>query len=145
MKTIIMPGVQKGRTFHGLEWEIRSDEYMFPPPAVERQPGEVYLEREYSAEETAKRRYYVSVQAAHLYGQDVDIGPSPHFIVRVTVRFELIGGVLTTPRLKEWRDLQVQNSITDIEHFRKYRDATDYEIELFLEIVASKYPKGVPI
>lgn len=145
MKTVIMPGRHKGETIPDLEWEIRADEFMFPPPERERKPGEVYLTREYSEEEMAKRRYYVSVDAAYLYGQEEDIGPAPHFIARVSVLLELVGGVLTTPRLKEWWEYQVKASITDLESFRRYRDATKHEIELFLDAVARKYPNGVPM
>ena len=125
-----------------LPWEIRSDEFTFPTPPA--QPSEVRLERELSPEELARRRYYVDVRAIPLQPEDVP-DPGRLFLPAIGVIFEIVGGILTTPRLKNWREHMVKRFVTDLAHFRHYRPATRHEIELFERTIEEVYPKGIPV
>lgn len=71
--------------------------------------------------------------------------PGNTFVPAIRVLFEIVGGVLTTPRLKEWRENMISRFWTDLAHFRTYRPATINEAELFVRTIEEAYPEGITL
>lgn len=138
--------IQRGRrvvTPDGQDWEVRANEFMFPPPPI--QPGEVRPVRELTPEETARRRYYLDVRAIPWVRDpeqwyDFERDRPKQLVGAYRVIFEILGGALTTPRLDEWRENRAKIFVTDVGHFLGYRPATARETEAFLEKAAEVWP-----
>ena len=121
----------------GQKWEIRANEFIFPPPPIQK--GEVRLIRELTDEEKRRHRYYLDIRATpyiehpeDFYNFERDV--PKQLIPFYRIIFEILGKSLTTPRLDNWRENRATARITDIAHFLNYRPAMQHEVDAFLEL-----------
>ena len=138
--TIRQMEIQDGRV---VACELRSDEFTFPPPPL--QESQVRMEREHTAAEQARRRYYVDVRATVHIPDKLFMVERFYFVRTARILFEVIGGALTRPRLKEWDRHRCKVFTTNYADFFTYRASSRSEASEFIDVASRCWPSGLPI